>query len=363
MTQTLDTVLIFIFFVMYFLRMVYDLEIGRDSLSVTYAYKLEQQTFSALRFQTYIYVIFLTITKLYVLSKCLKYVNVDMGLIYIAIWGIISILLSQTVSSISLEQDTRLDGSITLKSISYATYIGVVLIASSYYFFKKRGTLQYIIYFVICLVFIRIMFLTASRGPILSIVICFFVYRVLLFLKRKRFNFLVFNLLIFLSCLASYILGYIQNILIVYFPIFYNRLDRDNRSMVYETFISELKNHLFFGFQLDFLGYSHNMILDSFVMFGIVGGLIVPLICLRFLYCSLKYIKLYNMHLFLVLLHFAICNMFSGALGVNLGFWSAYLVFAYSISSRLSNTSLPSAEESNDTNSIGNMMTARNCSV
>ena len=317
--------LAFVFFLLYAIRAIYDLDFARDHLNIIFAYKLQIYSFSRLRFQTYMYVFLLTIFQLYVFAKIVNKVDFIKVGKWIVGLGFFSLLISSIFSSQDYSFE-RIDGNTTLKNIGLGNFSSVVCLCSLLCSFQKNNNFVKKALYLSIPVFCMIISLkTASRGPILSMLLCLCIY-FLLFRMHKNpiLTFFIITAILLFYSFVDYEAFLLKN-----FPVLYDRLERDNRTDIYITFWNECLRNKAFGFQLDFLGYSHNMIIDSFMMFGFVGGLIVPIICLNAVYLA---VSLRNNELsFLaitLLFFFMICNMFSGSLGTNLAFWSTYLCVA-----------------------------------
>ena len=335
-------VLTVFFFILYAIRAFYDLELGRDHLSYTFAYKLQYNSFSQLRFQTYVYIFLLTIFQLFVFSKVLNKINLYKVGKWIAELGFFSLLLTSIFYTRDYSVE-RIDGNATLNTISLANFSSAVCLCSLWLLFQGKTSFIHKLFFCFVIAFsINISLKTASRGPLLSLAVCLGL-SALLFFKQKNPILVSTVLIAFLLC---YFLMDYEEFLANRFPLLYNRLDRDNRTEVYSIYWNEFLRNKAFGFQLDFLGYSHNMIIDSFMMFGIIGGLIVPIICLNILF--LAFMSRNNESIFLgitLVFFYMICNMFSGSLGTNLAFWSTYLIVANTYYNK---KTIPAAINSNE---------------
>jgi hypothetical protein len=161
-------------------------------------------------------------------------------------------------------------------------------------------------------------FISGSRSPILSMAIA-----ILLFMFFKKISIKsIFFIISFLISAYLYSLN---------FNALNRRLEADaffsdrSRELLFNESIKLIQNNFFLGAGIEPLGsYPHNLILESFLMFGILSGFSIIFIILFTLKSALKiyYYKRDKFWIVLIYFQFLTSAMFSGGLYGLIGFFS-----------------------------------------
>lgn len=212
--------------------------------------------------------------------------------------GLFVILLFTLFSNQSLmsneSDELRVDGNIALNTISFGN-LGVTAILLTIYMYKEKSLskLYKVLGAILLIISVFSMLRAGSRGPILNAsVVLLFWY----FAKRKRIGIGLISLLILMFILyfsQDYILSMMGNIA----PVIEERIRAtlegrggNERSVLHDAAFNAFTDGPFIGKQFaifDGLGgyaYAHNIILDSFMALGILGGLMM----LYILFCAFK---------------------------------------------------------------------------
>lgn len=328
-----------IFFVLYTIRALYDFEIGYNDLSPEFAYKIWNKPIGQLKFQAYIYFFLLTIFRLFVCSKTLAYVNWSQLLSWLIYFGFVAVacgLYSALNFEINQVGEDRIQASKALNPISFGHFCATVSICALCKFLADHDLKHRIVSAGIFVFAGYVMLLAASRGPFIAW------SATILFVLLAEWK-----VALVVPCLIILWVGNLEisskaliDLVKPLSPGLAHRLtwwlieEEGSRSELFSFYFNECQRHPFFGFQLDFLGYSHNAIIDAFMMFGMFAGLIVPV---AFCYCAFLCVKSLKMPadkrwIFGVMLQVAVGAMSSGTLGTNIAFWSALVSSAWLMS-------------------------------
>lgn len=314
--------IVLIFFLLYSFRILYDLFLRDfiilwpDSTALSYI----QLYFGA--------ILLPSISLMYV-----NYKKLDFDYIFRRIYIILAILL---FVSFFLRQQSDIEGGRDLGGLDigvllYGQYGATFSILSLYRYFKYDGFWNKVISLLGYFVGFATIFVSASRSPFLALLL------VSVFFLYKRFGKIQFAIVI---SLISGIL-YFSFFEILEFINFYfksNFLDRliyaaqgvdSGRSRLVGTAINEFIDKPFFGnaFLLQTGNtpgiYPHNLIIESFMALGIIGGSVFVTIIIKNIVSLLKlnYKSLDNSWVGLLFLQYLIFGMFSGSLYTSDLFW------------------------------------------
>lgn len=213
-------------------------------------------------------------------------------------YGLFIILLLTLFSNQSLmsseDAELRVDGNIALNTISFGN-IGVSGLLLTLYMYKETNPskLLKVLGAILLIISIYSMLRAGSRGPILnaSIVLLFWY-----FAKKKRVGIGLISLLLLILVLffaRDFILSIMGNVA----PVIEERIRAtiegrggNERNVLYDSAINAFIDSPLIGKQFgifDGLGgyaYAHNIILDSLMALGVIGGLAMIYI----LFCAIK---------------------------------------------------------------------------
>lgn len=244
---------------------------------------------------------------LYVFGICLAglvttlktYSNIDFDKAFKWTWlGLLIILLITLFSNQSLlsneNSELRVDGNVALNTISFGN-LGVTAVLLTLYMFREQKTTKIykILGIILLIISLYSMLRAGSRGPILnaSVVLLFWYFS-----KRKKIGLGLIALVVLLLILyfaRDYILTIMGNIA----PVIESRI-RDTlegkggneRNVLYDSAIEAFLDSPLLGKQFaifDGLGgyaYAHNIVLDSLMALGLIGGFMM----LYILYSAIK---------------------------------------------------------------------------
>lgn len=258
-------------------------------------------------FRTDVFLLDTTQLWLYVYGICLAglvtslktYNNIDYDKAYMWIWwGLFIVLVLTLFSNQALigntDSEYRVDGNIALNTISFGN-IGVTATLLTIYMLKEKNLSKIYKILAVILIIISIysMLRAGSRGPILNfLVVLLFWY----FSKRRKLGLGIISLFIVLLIIV-FTFDNILSLMGRVSPVIEDRLREtlegrggNERNLLYDAAVSAFVERPFIGKQFgifDGMGgyaYAHNIILDSLMALGIVGGIMMMYI----LSCALK---------------------------------------------------------------------------
>lgn len=253
--------------------------------------------------QIWMYMVALTLIPMYAVQKSYRYIDYKQLLNWsFYIVGITVLWLFITNENFQTQATARLSANSALGSLG-AGYLGLMSIIISYFFYKQseRPILK-IAAWVIIGVSVLIWLRAGSRGPILA-----FIVIVTFYLVAQRRNISVGVIVALLILFLGYVsLDYIINWLADISPILKERLfEREtsqisDRAASYQFAIDSFwKNPLIghdFAVQRRGLpyGYSHNIVLEALMQLGLIGFMILLVICLKGFIVSFRLINMKN---------------------------------------------------------------------
>lgn len=284
LTLTAIIYLLFFYWILLFMRF------GEDML-ITRGFSLTSPKI----FQTFLYMLFLTVIPMIAVIKSFQYIDFERTLYFCFILLSISVILT-LITNQNFQEATneRIDANAALNTITTGHMGLKTLILGIIIYNHKRIKLSFKYFIIIvCLISFFIFLRAGSRGPILSatFIILFFIFS-----KIKSHS------KAFFICLGLFLIIYIfQSLLIDVLdqisPILKERLiDRDDATddrdpLFLSAIFSFLENPLFgnnFAIVTDEEDwiYPHNIFLESLMQLGIVGlTIILYIICIIFKRC------------------------------------------------------------------------------
>lgn len=232
----------------------------------------------------------------------------------------------------------RYGGGKALNTISYG-HQGVTLSLLSLFLFSKTSKLKNIIFYLSSfLLGLFIMYLAGSKSPLLALLLCGSFY----YLSSKGIIKGTAILTIFILPLVLFGKT-IANFLSQYGGSFLDRvvklLDSGDagRNMLFTEGISQFENSPVLGNSFVLQGYGlgqwngfypHNIVIESFMAIGIVGGLIVIALIINGMYCSYKLAVTLspNGWISMLFIQYTTLAMFSNAIYTNHYFWYYYVL-------------------------------------
>ncbi len=291
--------LFIIFSILYLLRAFVDLSL-RDpgSFSPQFAWKFSEYD-PNFYFKAWSFIIPLTLFPLISLYRSWEQIDYERALDCILVLGTFA-CFSSLKSVVNLGGDIigdSADARVSLQVLNTISLghmgVSVALLAIFRFIHSPRFSLWRIVCLFIIPLALIVMFRAGSRGPLVAFVVVLFAYLSTLFGR----NFFIAGIFILiLGVLALIFMGeVIISIIAKISPVLALRMEStllygegSGREYLYISYLKEALNHPIFGFQLDWLGYSHNAFIDGFMMFGLILGWVVPVLLLSAFFRSLR---------------------------------------------------------------------------
>jgi hypothetical protein len=264
---------LFIFFwILVLLRMFYDLEIRTDIVIPV--------IFSR---QVWIFAVLLCFIPMISLIKSINAIDFDLCLKYIYRIFFIILIISYLTSVRDASSEERVDGNLALNTISYGLVACSASIISIYLLAKKNNNLlKKIIYVFSFVLGIYVAIRSGSKGPILGLILIFFLW-VAFKLKSKTIGYFLFGGFLFILFVLK---DFIIQLVGIFSPVlafrFLDTLSGNDMSAIerqdsYLWFYNKIIDSPVYGSQFarlqngEFPGYAHNIFLDILLGFGIIG--------------------------------------------------------------------------------------------
>jgi O-antigen ligase len=312
------------------LRMIYD-------VFLRYDVHLKDTT------QLWFYVFGICLPAIFSLIKSHKFIDFEKSLYIIltlTAFSLIFTLFSNQLLFVSSESEHRQSANVALNTISFGHLGATGIILSIYVLFKTRlNFLIKTLVFLIIPIGIFCLLRAGSRGPVFALIaVMLFWY----FSKGKNIVFSVYKVLVLLL-LAVVFINQLLNLMGTISPVIESRMretlfegDMNERNLFYENSFNAFKESPIWGKQFAIFNadgsfsYSHNIILDSLMGLGIIGGLTIIFVIISAMLKSYKLIK-YNDEQYwivLILVQQIMTNMTSYSIYYN-PLLSALLVFIF----------------------------------
>ncbi|WP_347158207.1 O-antigen ligase family protein [Pontibacter chitinilyticus] len=223
------------------------------------------------------------------------------------------------------------NGSSAMNTISYGHY-GVTFALLSMFLFTRSEGLYKKLFYIACFFFgIFIMYLAGSRSPLVALLFCLLFFQInntgivkgLLFIMLLTVPLIIFSDQI-IELLSGFGGSFINRVLSTI-----NNGNSSGRDLLYAEAIKEILDSPIIGTSFllqEGVGagfYPHNMILESFMATGFIGGLILIRWILQGLFTSYRLISSSNPNAWVsvLFLQYLIYAMFSQAIYNNASFW------------------------------------------
>tara|TARA_B110000879_G_C11150612_1_gene504409 strand:- start:1230 stop:2198 length:969 start_codon:yes stop_codon:yes gene_type:complete len=252
--------------------MFYDLEIRTD-VNIPVAYSR----------QVWIFAVLLCFIPMISLVKSIKVIDFDFCLKYIYRVFFIILVISYLTSVRDAPLEERIDGNLALNTISYGLVACSASIISIYLLINKNNNLlKKIIYVFSFVLGIYVAIRSGSKGPILGLILIFFLWYAFKLQSKTVGYFLFGGLLFILFVLKAFliqIIGLFSPVLAFRFleALSGNDMSSIQRQESYLWFYNEIIESPVIGSQFarlqngEFPGYAHNIFLDIMLGSGIIG--------------------------------------------------------------------------------------------
>lgn len=238
---------------------------------------------SDLQSQTWSYILLMTLLPMYSVVK--SFDKIDLNWLFggiLVLSAFVSLYIYYTVDEFQVTTNDRLEVGIALNSISVGR-IGLISSALACFLLLK-GHLKVVYKLLlvgVVMIGVTIMLRAGSRGPLLSLIAILLVF-IYSNTKNKLTN--LFFVLVFIA-LFSFSFDYILSFIADFAPALARRLTRDegqlyDRMFYYEQAWNGFIQSPIWGKSLgiyrnNHLSYSHNILLDALLQWGIIGGAIL----------------------------------------------------------------------------------------
>lgn len=339
------------FYILYSFRFFIDIFFYRPSSNI--AFKFINMSINKFIQQAFGYYVW-TFTCIISIYRTWKQIDYKKTLNLILIFGNIAILVAiygmskNYIAFVGIDAEERYNATSMLNTISLGHFAVSIVILSIYKFFKTPSVFFKIINISFSVLALLLALRSGSRGPIVAFIFVV-IFWIASYYKNIVLSFGIFSLLSLIIFATRWtLLGFIQKIS----PVLYYRLEAtlewgesSDRVYLLKMFFDEIIKNPILGVQCDVFGYAHNIIVDSFMMFGVIGGWILPVIFITCIYTSYKILM--NKNLFhwicLLFLQYFIAGMFSGCWGGNAPLQCLLiLILLYANETRNSNLLAPS---------------------
>lgn len=273
------------FWILYICRIVFDLSFRFDNF-----FTLES------KYLYYSFVFFISFIPFLSLVFSYKYIDFDIVLKCSILLLTISMVASLFSNSM-LEEESRLTGNIALNPISYGEVGAKAIILSVFFFTRNRKWVSKTALFCIIILGFLTLGRAASRGPLLGMFIVLIFY--IVSIQKNPIKTIVS--LVFLLALIYVFQNYIIDFTGVLSPTLKARVeasvyenDTSSRGELFTDGIQQFLNNPLLGDY--FVLYpetgkginTHNMIIDTFMCLGMIGGIMLIILIVRGIFISYK---------------------------------------------------------------------------
>ncbi|MCD7711115.1 MAG: O-antigen ligase family protein [Porphyromonadaceae bacterium] len=302
------TILLGVFWILYFARAFWDLAIAPpyNSELAWRFYRGSQFYYAA-----YVFVDFFPLLAILKGWNEIKFDKVLKWGLFFGFWGLVfsTVTLTGKAEESWTGELGRASASRVLHTQALGNFGCYLLIMGLYAFFvEPKSFFWKVLGVVVSLVAFYIMLKSGSRGPVLGFII---VVAVWLAIKRKNFIgiivlgvLLICALILFQDQILS-LIGKVSSTTEVRLRMTLESGDMSGRQNLWATYWEECLRHPIFGFQLERLGYPHNMFLDGLMMFGMFAGWIVTVIIIAGVTNVFKFLRELHVNYWWVLLALA----------------------------------------------------------
>lgn len=301
--------------------------------------------------QLWLYVFGICLPAIFSIIKSYKYINFEKSLniiLTLIATTLIFTLFTNQAMFIDTGAEHRQNANLALNTISFG-HLGVTGIVLSMFVLIKKdlNILKKILVLLIIPIGIFCVLRAGSRGPLLALIaVIFFWY----FSKQRNIIYSSYKLLVLFALVVVFIdqllkfMGYISPVIEWRMRATLYEGDTGQRNPLYESAINAFKESPVWGKQFaifyadgSFL-YSHNIILDSLMGLGIIGGLAIIFVIISAFVKSYKLIKVNDAQFWiaLILVQQIMTNMVSFSIYYN-PLLSTLLAFVFVYSGQIEN--------------------------
>lgn len=283
--------------------------------------------------QLWLYIFGVVLPAMYSIIKSYKEIDYNKALKWVYL-GTVLILILSLFNNTALLMDSseitgRASGNIALNTISFG-HLGTMGIILSLFILSKGGMNLIKIIFVIAVIMLSffVMLRAGSRSPLLALIV------VLLFWLSGRRKNVVLGIFITVVCIALLVIfiepilnfiGDISSVMETRVRVSIFEGDSSGRDNLYEFAFQAFLDKPFFGKQFAIFNnqngfdYSHNIIMDSLMGLGFLGGVAIIYLLWIAIKKSYSIIKQRDPHFWisLILIQQIVLSMLSGALYYN----------------------------------------------
>ncbi|MBO7521416.1 MAG: hypothetical protein J6T16_04160 [Opitutales bacterium] len=323
---SLPIILFIILMAMYLARAFFALQLLPLPMLSDIAWRVQNSSYFILQNWFYVIMGMLSVVSIF---RTWKQIDYPLAVNIILIFGVFALLMSivgiiRTGDVLAgADVDSRAGASNMLNTISFGHFgVSILLIAIFKFFYTKNILWRILSVFAITLgllVAIR----SGSRSPVAALVAVSAVW-IAFTAKNSLFSVCLFGVVTF----AIYLLRFQLLVLVeLVSPMTAMRLEAtlvygetSNRDWLMADFFKQIAEHPIFGSHFDLFGYAHNIFVDSYVMYGVVLGNLLPIICIFVFVYIVKILKNKEYFSFVAVLFIQmfVLSMLSGCWGGNI---------------------------------------------
>ncbi|MBR4597130.1 MAG: hypothetical protein IKO42_01900 [Opitutales bacterium] len=322
---SLPIILFIILAVMYFARAFFALQILPPPLLLDIAWRYQYSSYFYLQNWAAVIGVILSVISIF---RTWRQIDYPLAVNIILILGFFALSMSvfgiiKTGNAIAgLDADSRIGASNMLNTIAFGQFgVSIFFIALFKYFYTKN-ILWKIFTVPTMAIALLIALRSGSRSPIAAIMAVSVVWMAFT-AKNSIFNVCLFGAITSAVYLLRFqlidLIGMVSPMTALRLEASMRYGESSGRDWLIEDFFKQIAHHPIFGSHLDLFGYAHNIFVDSYVMYGVILGNILPIICIFALIYVVKILK--NREYFsviaLLFLQVFVCSMFSGCWGGN----------------------------------------------
>lgn len=270
------------FWLLYLIRAFWDLQVSPPSSPFAWNFG------PGIGFQAWSYILLFTLLPMVVTLKSVDLIDfrrVQDWIFYFGGVGLVCALAANYATSSASWAiiEGRTNATAMLNTISYGHLGLTVAIVAVCRFLERKTLIRGVVCGVGFLIGLYAMLQAGSRGPLLALFVVVLIYA----FSRSRYatigmlggGLVSFVIWLFMENLVEMIRG-ISPVMASRLEITLQEGNMSGRDELFSSVWQECLNNPITGFQLDFLGYSHNACLDGFMMFGLIFGWIVLMLVL-----------------------------------------------------------------------------------
>jgi len=310
----------FLFWILFLLRMLYDLEISTE-------YFIPPQ----FKQQVWLVAIAICFIPMFSLAKSISKIDFNLVLKYIFVACNIILIISLFTAIRDTSEYVRVEANPALNSIELGQFAITATIISLYRFItgENNSLKNRVIYIIIALLGVYVALRTGSRGPIVGLILVLSFWYSLKEKKISKSFFKFSSLVLIILVFKNYILQLFGSISpIIALRIFAAIKGKDNsvlyREESYNWFFNRFLEHPLYGSHFARLqngfypGYAHNIFLDIMLGLGVLGlGLFLYVLIKAFINVRKHIISKNNYWVGLIMMQVFFLSLSSGAFYAN----------------------------------------------